>query len=152
MSSRLTAILTLPLSLCLACGAAAETAEGLVPAVTVKEIMVGAIEPASNALWALALEENEPKTEAEWRAVEHAAIQLLAATAATSLGGAGAGDRALAQNEQWREYSRDMAAITRDVLSAARERDYYATIDTANLLIEPCGACHSAFPVDSQID
>jgi hypothetical protein len=118
--------------------------------VTIKELMVGAIEPASNALWAIGLEENEPKTDEQWKAVEHEAIQLLAATSAMSLGGSGPSDRKLAQQEKWQEYSRQMADITLEILKAVRARDYEAAMDASNFLIEPCGACHSAFPMESR--
>ncbi|MCW8195240.1 hypothetical protein F6455_10620 [Proteobacteria bacterium 005FR1] len=120
------------------------------PPVTIKELMVGAIEPASNALWAIALEENEPKTAEQWKAVEHEAIQLLAATSAMSLGGSGPSDKKLAQHEKWQEYSRQMAEITMDILKAVRDRNYEAAMDASNFLIEPCGACHSAFPMESR--
>lgn len=122
----------------------------LVPPVTIKDLMVGAIEPASNALWAIALEENAPKTEVDWKAVESEAIQLLAATSATSLGGSGQGEQAMARQEEWQKYSRQMADISLQILEAARNRNYEAALDAGNFLIEPCGACHSAFPVDSR--
>jgi hypothetical protein len=73
----------------------------VVPPVSIKEIMVGAIEPASNAVWAIALEENQPKTDEDWKATEHQAIQLLAATSAISLGGSGENDNKMARQENW---------------------------------------------------
>ncbi|MGQ9427293.1 hypothetical protein ACXYTJ_14355 [Gilvimarinus sp. F26214L] len=122
----------------------------VIPPVTVKEIMVGAIEPASNALWAIALEENAPTTEDGWTAVEHEAIRLLAASSAISLGGSGEQDRAWAADPRWQQYSRDMAGITLNILEALRARNYDAALDAGNALIEPCGACHSDFPGSSQ--
>jgi hypothetical protein len=132
-----------------ACVSADADVSAVVPPVTIKDVMVGAIEPASNALWAIALEENEPSSEAAWQAVENEAIQLLAATSAISLGGSGKNDNNLAQQTKWQEYSAQMAEITMEILKAARRRDYEATLDASNFLIEPCSACHSAFPRES---
>lgn len=122
----------------------------VVPPVSIKDMMVGAIEPASNAIWAIALEENRPKTDEAWKAVEYQVIQLLAATSAISLGGSGKDDNKLARQEKWQAYSLQMADITLDILKAIRARDYEAALDASNLLIEPCGACHSAFPMESR--
>lgn len=146
--NRTSLILTAFAFTAIALAASAETA--VIPPVTIKELMVGAIEPASNTLWAIALEENEPKTEEEWTAVEQEAIQLLAASSAISLGGSGPSDIKLAQQEKWQEYSRQMTEITMDVLKAVRNRNYEAAMDASNFLIEPCGACHSAFPMESR--
>ncbi|GAB1255897.1 hypothetical protein NBRC116494_03990 [Aurantivibrio plasticivorans] len=120
-------------------------------AATVKELMVGAIEPASNAIWAIGMDENMPQSESDWQALENEVFQMMAATAAISLGGSGANDNAWAKQDAWQLMTQQMATISSDILTAVRARDYDATLEASNYLIEPCGACHSAFPGESSL-
>lgn len=111
---------------------------------------MGAIEPASNALRAIAVDKNALESETDWQAVENDAIQLIATSSTISIGGSGAADKKLAKKAQWTDNVRTMTKSRLVIFDAARERDDYATLDTGNLLVKPCGACHSAFPVDSR--
>jgi len=118
----------------------------VIPPTSVYDIMVGAIEPASNSIWAIALEENAPRNEDDWKAIEREIIQLLAATSATSLGSTLEKEREWAKDPRWTSYSKDMMEVTVMMLDAARARDYEGTMDASNLLVESCGGCHQAFP------
>lgn len=126
--------------------AAQDAPAAVIPPVGVYDIMVGAVEPASNAIWAIALEENAPQSESDWKAIEHEIIQLMAATAATSLGGTSGKEQEWARDPRWKSYSKDMMDYTLMMLEAARARDYEGTMDASNLMVESCGGCHQAFP------
>ncbi|MGH1471807.1 MAG: hypothetical protein ACRBCS_11475 [Cellvibrionaceae bacterium] len=118
--------------------------------VSIKEIMTGIIEPASNTLWGAALDDNIPQTNSDWDTLEQAAIQLIVATSSISSGGSGINDNAWANTEEWQTYNDQMASVSEEILNLIRERKYDDMLDAGNVLIEPCGACHTAFPGDSQ--
>lgn len=118
----------------------------VIPPASVYDIMVGAIEPASNAIWAIALEENAPQNESDWKAIEHEIIQLMAATVATSLGSTLEKEQEWAKDVRWQSYSKEMMDYTVMMLEAARARDYEGTMDASNFMVESCGGCHQAFP------
>ncbi|MEX1032929.1 MAG: hypothetical protein WDZ30_06180 [Cellvibrionaceae bacterium] len=96
------------------------------------------------------MEDNAPRTEADWQRVEHEAIRLLIAALATRLGGSENGVTKMAEEQQWIKSSQEMTEIGRIILQTARDKDYEAVLDAGNRLIEPCSACHAAFPVDAQ--
>lgn len=118
----------------------------LQPAVTVREVMLGIIEPASNKIWAAALEENEPKTDLDWQALENSAIQILSASSTITMGGKGPLDYDWAKQLIWQQYTQEMASISEEVLKFARAKKYDELLEASNRLIEPCGSCHSTFP------
>ncbi|GAB1265767.1 hypothetical protein [Aurantivibrio infirmus] len=118
----------------------------LQPAVTVREVMLGVIEPASNNLWAAALEENEPKSNQDWRALEYNAIQIISASSTIAIGGTGPNDYDWAKQLKWQRYAQEMASISEEVLKFARDKKYDELLEASNRLIEPCGSCHSDFP------
>ncbi|MGI1679196.1 MAG: hypothetical protein K6L75_10720 [Cellvibrionaceae bacterium] len=120
------------------------------PLISVKEIMTDIIEPASNTLWAAALDENIPQTDEDWKKLEQAAIQLMSATSAISLGGTGESDKNWAATQEWQAYNQQMAELSSTILKLVRERKYDDMLDAGNFLVEPCGACHTAFPGDSK--
>lgn len=126
--------------------AAQDAPAAVIPPVSVYDIMVGAVEPASNAIWAIALEENAPQNESDWKAIEHEIIQLMAATAATSLGSTSDKEQEWTRDPRWKSYSKEMMDYTLMMLEAARARDYEGTMDASNLMVESCGGCHQAFP------
>jgi len=123
-----------------------DTATGVAPNISIDDIMVGAIEPASNGLWAVAMEENAPQNDRDWKALESHAIQLISATSAMTLGGTGAGDMARAKDPRWRDYSEQLLRISKQALDAARNQDLDGVLDAGNVLIEPCSNCHADFP------
>ena len=120
------------------------------PENTVKEIMTAVIEPITNNLWGLALDENVPESDEDWKAVENQAIQLLTASSALSLGGSGPKDVANAQDKKWQQYLRQMMAVGDQFLQAARTKNYQGLLDAGDVLIEPCSSCHEAFPSTEQ--
>ncbi len=126
------------------------SAQNQTPLPTIKEVMTGVIEPASNTLWAAAMDENIPKTDSDWKTLEQAAIQLLTASATISQGGSGVNDNAWAGSDNWAMYNQQMAELSTQILELIRERKYDDMLDAGNLLVEPCGACHTAFPGESQ--
>ena len=128
----------------------AQTSNQLVtPPNTIKEMMTGMIEPITNALWAVAMDENIPESDSDWQALENQSIQLLTVSAALSLGGSGPMDKKWAQDEKWKIHLLDMIKIGKQFLQASRDKNYQGLLDAGEVLIEPCGNCHADFPVEN---
>lgn len=121
----------------------------LVPQATVKEIMVSVVDPTTNALWAVALDENIPSSDEDWKALENQSIKLIAISSALSLGGSGVDDAVWSTDEKWQGHLRQMSDISNQFLIASREKNYQGLLDAGEVLIEPCSGCHQDFPGSS---
>jgi hypothetical protein len=112
------------------------------PLVTIRELMEKTITPATNTLW----NAWEPPTEeAEWEALEEAAITLLVATQANALGGTGPNDNEWVREAAWQAFNQLMLNAGLDALRAIRARDHDALLEAGDVLYPPCEACHVAF-------
>lgn len=111
--------------------------------------MTGVIEPVSNALWAVALDENAPKTDEDWKNLENQSIQLITASSALSLGGSGPKDGTWSKSGKWQQHLQQMIAVGNQFLQAAKNKNYQGLLDAGDVLIEPCSNCHTDFPGDS---
>lgn len=112
------------------------------PLVSIKELMEKTITPATNTLW----NAFEPPTEdAEWVALEEAAVTLLAAANVVALGGTGPMDNEWARQPGWQAYNQVMIDAGRDALEAIRNRDHDALLAAGDVLYPPCEGCHQQF-------
>lgn len=150
--TRLRAYARLPAALCAAFlvaagspvaaqqGAAANT--DFVPLVSIKELMEKTITPATNTLW----NAYEPPTEeAQWVALEEAAVTLLAAANVNALGGTGPMDNEWVREPSWKAFNEVMISAGRDALEAIRARDHDALLTAGDVLYPPCEGCHLQF-------
>jgi len=109
------------------------------PLVSIKELMEKTITPATNTLW----NAFEPPTEeAQWQALEEAAVTLLSAAQAMSLGGTGPMDAAWVKEPAWQAFNQIMISAGRDALSAIRARDHDKLLAAGDVLYPPCESCH----------
>ena len=124
-------------------GALSGRATAATPAqtLTIREIMESVITPASNTLWAV----EDPQSDEEWRALEHAAIATIAASALVAQGGAGSEDDEWASKPEWRAFNEVMLKAAMDALAAVRARDLDALFAANDALYPPCEGCHVAF-------
>lgn len=112
------------------------------PLVSIKELMEKTITPATNTLW----NAFEPPTEeAQWVALEEAAVTLLAASSVVALGGTGPMDNEWARQPAWQAYNQVMIDAGRDALEAIRARDHEALLAAGDVLYPPCEGCHQQF-------
>lgn len=112
------------------------------PLVTIKELMEKTITPATNTLW----NAYEPPTEeAQWVALEEAAVTLLAAANVTALGGTGPMDNEWAKQPAWRAFNQVMINAGNDALKAIRARDHDGLLAASDVLYPPCEGCHLQF-------
>jgi hypothetical protein len=115
------------------------------PQVSINEVMVAVVDHASHELWHVAIEEQAPETDEDWRELEHHAIQLASAGSWVSLGGIGEADQGWVKLVGWSDYAQGMTDAAVTALEATRARDLEALIEAGDALVETCEACHKEF-------
>lgn len=112
------------------------------PLVTIKELMEKTITPATNTLW----NAYEPPTEeAQWAALEEAAVTLLVAANVAALGGTGPMDSEWVKQPAWKAFNQVMITAGLDALKAIRARDHDALLTAGDVLYPPCEGCHQQY-------
>lgn len=111
------------------------------PLVTIKELMEKTITPATNRLWDVP----DAPTDADWTALEEAAITLLVAAVVDGIGGTGPDDNKWTANPAYQAYNETMIAAGLDALAAVRARDKDALLTAGDAIYAPCEACHMQF-------
>src|SRR5690606_18466810 len=91
------------------------------PLVTIKEVMEKTITPASNTLWNAF---DPPTDEAQWLALEEAAVTMLVASQAVAIGGTGPMDAKWVAEPAWKAFNQIMINASDDALAAVRARDH----------------------------
>ncbi len=122
----------------------AESQGTVVHRLSVREVMVSAITPASNALWAA----EDPQTFEAWKELEDAAVVMIAAGTLIKSGGAGENDRGWAADPAWQAYADTMIAAASDALDSARANDIDALLTATEVMYPPCEECHEQFHPD----
>lgn len=123
--------------------ASAQTAEQA-SLLTVKQVMNALITPATATIWGA----YELKSDAEWLAVENAALVVIAAGNLMAAGGAGENETDIAQQADWQKHNEAMVAAARAVLAAVSEKDEAALSVAGNdQLYPPCESCHQQYQV-----
>lgn len=105
---------------------------------TILQIMESIITPATDTLW----QAEDPQTDAEWKVLEDAAIAVIDAGTAINSGGAGPHDNDWAKQPAWQAFTRLMISAAEDALTAVRNQDIDALLQTGDALYSPCEACH----------
>jgi hypothetical protein len=111
------------------------------PELTVMQVMMSMITPASNTLWAA----ENPQTEDEWQPLQYAAISIIASAKLINLGGTGVNDQLWAKDETWIAFSQAMANAGDKSLKAIRQKDIDALFEATDMLLSPCEGCHIQF-------
>ena len=119
----------------------AQTAEQM-PLLTVKQVMNALLTPMTTTIWGA----YELQSEAEWLAVENAALGVIAAGNLLAAGGAGDNETVTAQEADWQTYNQQMIAAARAVLVAVAAKDEDALSAAGNdALYPPCESCHQQY-------
>ncbi len=109
---------------------------------TVKEIMNEIITPTTGTIWGA----YQLQTDAEWLEVENAAMAVIEAGTLLGSGGADETFQLSAQEEDWKQYNREMIAAARSVLAAVADKDEDALFAAGNdELYPPCESCHQQY-------
>ncbi|HEX6993412.1 MAG TPA: hypothetical protein VF339_04620 [Gammaproteobacteria bacterium] len=112
------------------------------PLVSIKELMEKTITPATNTLWNAI---DPPTEDAQWVALEEAAVTLLVASSVVAQGGTGPMDNEWAREPGWQAYNQVMIDAGRKALEAVRNRDHDALLEAGDVLYPPCEGCHQQY-------
>lgn len=118
------------------------------PALSINELMVDWIDDAGHVLWVVEQPGRAPKTDAEWREIEHHAAQLTAAGALVALGGTGQADPGWAASPDWKKYSQGLSDAGLAARNAARNKNLEGLIKANGELVATCETCHKTFKPD----
>ena len=111
------------------------------PAVSVHELMLTVIAPATDTLWGI----GDPQSDEEWQVFIDAANLVIDSAAALLQGGTGPYDNAWAASPEWRTFAEQLVAAGRDARAAAEERNLEAMWAAGEVLYPPCEDCHLKF-------
>lgn len=111
------------------------------PLPSVLEVMERVITPLSDTLWGV----DDPRTDAEWEALENAALTMTALAAFLDSGGSGPSDADWAAEPAWNAFNARMAAASVAARAAIVERDLDALFEAGDALYFACEACHEQF-------
>ena len=123
---------------------------GFEPIATVKQIMDGIVAPASDTVYQsvsiivseAGVQENFPKTQAEWDVVAASAAALAEAGGLLTMG------NRLVDEDQWPGLAKAMTDASLISKKAAEDRDKDALLASGEALNESCDNCHRAYNID----
>lgn len=109
---------------------------------TTKELMNGIMTPMTTIIWGA----YQLQTDAEWKAVEDAALTVIAAGQLLATGGAEDGAREMAAEEEWQGHTARLIAAARKGVTAVSEKNEEALSEAGNNdLYPPCEECHQKY-------
>ncbi len=123
----------------------AEAAPVFKPVISVNEAMVDVVDHNSHILWNAAIDTKAPKTDADWHALEHAAITLAAAGSFIAVGGSGPDDAKWAKEPQWVRLNQDMTNAALKVKLAVSSKNLPGVIAAGDELVATCESCHTQY-------
>jgi hypothetical protein len=124
---------------------ASPQAPAVPPVVSVNALMVALVDHASHELWNVEKEGSAPKSDADWREVEHHATQLAGSGTLIALGGTGQLDPGWAQSPDWKKYAQQLNDTGLAALNAARAKNLEGLVKANGQLVEACESCHKQF-------
>lgn len=121
----------------LATGAAAQQDSGVKAVGSVRDVMIGIIQPSSKAVFVAAAD--TPQKAEEWTAVENNALTLAESANLLMIGG-----RAR-DNAAWAKWSTALRDTSEGALKAARAKDAGALETTGDEVYQTCEGCHKIY-------
>jgi hypothetical protein len=118
------------------------------PVLTLNEVMVYIINHYSHFLWDVDIPGKEPKTAADWDAIEHASFVLAAGGHLTMTGGSGPKDLQWLEQVDWQKHSQSLADAGLAGTRAARAKDVKGVSEAGNQLVLTCINCHREYKLD----
>jgi len=119
----------------------ADDAEPPVPTMSVHDLMVTVVTPATDTLWGI----EDPQTQADWRVFIDAANVVISAGETIKDGGTGPMDNEWAADPDWDAFADRLIGAGVDARKAAEEKDVEAMFTAGEVLYPPCEECHLQF-------
>lgn len=129
------------LAFCTACAFSAAGQDTSVPTVSINDLMITVITPATNTLWSI----EDPQSDTDWQEFIEAADQVIDAGESMKLGGTGPNDAEWAADPAWQAFSDALISAGRDARDAAVNQDVEAMLTAGEVLYPPCEECHLQF-------
>ena len=111
------------------------------PTMSVNDLMVTVVTPATDTLWGI----DDPQTDEEWQVFIDAANAVIEAGRTIKAGGTGPSDSDWAASPEWQAFADRLVGAGIDARSAAENRDVEAMITAGEVLYPPCEECHIRF-------
>lgn len=109
---------------------------------SVKQVMTAIVVPMTNVIWRA----QDIETDAQWQALENAALSIIAAGNLTARGGSGSHDNSWAAETDWQQNNDAMIAAAREAIAVIKKKDLDALSEVGNnLLYPPCENCHARY-------
>lgn len=106
--------------------------------VSVYEVMVSIITPATDTIWAV----EDPQSDEEWQQIEFAANTVIVAATQVKQGGSGPNDMQWASETGWQQFADMIINAAIEARKAARTKDIEAVFEAGSILYPPCEECH----------
>lgn len=114
--------------------------------VTVRQVMISAITPATNTLWGA----EESPSDADWQRLRDSAVVVIATGTLIKTGGSGTDDAQWAAEKGWQDLADVMIDAAADALAAAEARDIDALMTATEVMYPPCEDCHARYHPEMQ--
>ncbi len=111
------------------------------PRITINELMIQTVTPATNILWGV----EEPNSDAEWLALANAAKKVRLAAIETGQGGDLSDGKNPSAEPEWQKLVDQMATSATLAQEAITKKDLDALIDAGNELYTSCEMCHQLY-------
>lgn len=128
------------------CSGAASSAEDVPEIVpdSVNDYMTSVVTPSTNTLWGI----DNPQTDAEWNAIDNAAVEVINVFKLIKEGGAGENDKAWAANPDWDAMVDEVIAAAEMARKAIADRSVDDVLGAGDVLYTPCENCHLLYHPD----
>ena len=118
------------------------TEEASLP-ISINEVMASLINHSADPIWIAAW--HNPRSEDDWRELEHLSRQLQVGGALLTMPGTGPVDRAWTNKDKWRIYAQELSDAAAKAVSAARAKDVTLISQAGDEIVDVCESCHIEF-------
>ncbi len=112
-----------------------------VPTMSVNDLMVTIMTPATDTLWGI----EDPQTDEDWQVFIDAANAVITAGETIRVGGTGPNDNTWAGDPAWDAFADVLISAGVDARTAANNKDIEAMYAAGDVLYPPCEECHLQF-------
>ena len=121
--------------------AVAQDDDAVIPTMSVNDLMVTAVAPATDTIWGI----DDPQTEEDWQVYIDAADAVIDAGRTLRVGGTGASDAGWASDPAWQAFVDALVDAGQVARKAAVERDIEQMYTAGEVIYPPCEECHLQF-------
>jgi hypothetical protein len=114
--------------------------------ISINEAMASLINHSADPIWVAAWK--NPRSDEDWRELEHLARQLQVGGALITIPGTGPVDTMWTGRTEWVEYAEELSAAAGRAVNAARSKDVELIARAGDEIVEVCESCHIEFKPD----